>query len=202
MRKGKQDYLVFPRQPWLDGFYAGRGLIRQFVAMPLGEGYTVEEQLTGKAEYGGLQIVAYPIKKEHYEREAESVLEAPLCLSPTSPDMGLAPGGLMRQEITDDEYGLDAWNQTVSSRCYVHIVNSLQYVTITGKKPPSEPPTAEDYNRAGLPWFDYYDKELTALDQATKLGEAKSVGDIYSKPKTVTVITPDKGNVREWDPDA
>lgn len=28
----------------------------QFVAMPLGEGYTVEEQLTGKAEIGGLQF--------------------------------------------------------------------------------------------------------------------------------------------------
>ena len=41
-----QDYLAIPEQPWLDGFSIGEGLIRQFVAMPLGEGYTAEEQLT------------------------------------------------------------------------------------------------------------------------------------------------------------
>ena len=32
-------------------------MIRQFVAMPLGAGYTAEEQITGEAEHGGLQIV-------------------------------------------------------------------------------------------------------------------------------------------------
>ena len=48
-----QDYLVIPGQPWLDGFCVQEGLIRQFVAMPLGEGYTAEEQLTGTSEHGG-----------------------------------------------------------------------------------------------------------------------------------------------------
>ena len=35
-----QDYLVVPGQPWLDGcgFCVQKGLIRQFVAMPLGRG--------------------------------------------------------------------------------------------------------------------------------------------------------------------
>jgi hypothetical protein len=37
-----QDYLVCPHQPWLDGFNAGGGVIRQFVAMPLGQGYGIE----------------------------------------------------------------------------------------------------------------------------------------------------------------
>ena len=41
-----QDYLVLPEQPWLDGYCVEKGVIRQFVAMPLGKGYTVEEQLT------------------------------------------------------------------------------------------------------------------------------------------------------------
>jgi hypothetical protein len=47
-----QDYVVVPGQPWLDGFSVGEGLIRQFVAMPLGAGDTVEEQLTGRADVG------------------------------------------------------------------------------------------------------------------------------------------------------
>lgn len=38
-----QDYVVVPEQPWLDGFCIGKGLIRQFVAMPLGQDYTTEE---------------------------------------------------------------------------------------------------------------------------------------------------------------
>ena len=33
-----QDYMVVPDQPWLDGFCVDKGSIRQFVAMPLGEG--------------------------------------------------------------------------------------------------------------------------------------------------------------------
>lgn len=45
-----QDYVVVPGQPWLDGFSVGEGLIRQFVAMPLGARYSVEEQLTGRAD--------------------------------------------------------------------------------------------------------------------------------------------------------
>ena len=39
--------------------------------------------------------------------------------------MGLAPGGLMRQQIYEDEYGLDAWEPSARSRCFVHIINSV-----------------------------------------------------------------------------
>lgn len=59
----RQDYLVAPPQPWLDGFNAGGGIIRQFVAMPLGQGYTVEGQVTGKEDFGGIQIMALAPKK-------------------------------------------------------------------------------------------------------------------------------------------
>ena len=62
-----QDYLVAPAQPWLDGFCVRRGLIRQFVAMPMEQGYTAEEQLSGAAKHGGLQIVVYPMKAVRYE---------------------------------------------------------------------------------------------------------------------------------------
>ena len=62
-----QDYLVVPGQPWLDGFCIEQGLNRQFVAMPLGAGYSAEEQLTGEAEHGGLQIAVYPMQASSYE---------------------------------------------------------------------------------------------------------------------------------------
>ena len=173
-----QDYVVVPDQPWLDGFSVMKGMIRQFVAMPLGEGYTAEEQLTGEAEHGGLQIVVYPIKPSYYEREKEQlpfIAYGPPRAEMELDEMGLAPGGLIRQEIYEDEYGFGAWETSVRSRCYVHIVNSIQFFSVTGANPPSEPPSALDYTKAGLPWFDYYDGDLKALKGAEKLAGLDSV---------------------------
>lgn len=58
--KNIQDYVVVPSQPWLDGFAVSPGVVRQFVAMPLGMGYTAEAQLTGQEVVGGLQLEITP----------------------------------------------------------------------------------------------------------------------------------------------
>ncbi len=175
-----QDYLVVPDQHWLDGFCVRKGLIRQFVAMPLDQGYTAEEQLTGAAEHGGLQIIVYPMKPDRYEammkKRREEYDDMPRFLrSRSDVEMGLAPGGLMRQEIYEDEYGYEAWEQDIFSRCFVHILNSSQWAAATGKAAPESPPTAVDYTRAGLPWFDYYAENLMAIDGSKKLSGLDSV---------------------------
>lgn len=173
-----QDYLVVPEQPWLDGFCVGQGLIRQFVAMPLGEGYSAEEQLTGEAKHGGLQIVVYPMKASQYETWLEEQVpsEAVMYSPPSAPlEMGLAPGGLMRQEIYEDPHGFDSWDTSVRSRCFVHIVNSVRFLQLSGTEPPSRPPTARDYTEAGLPWFEYYGGDVPALEGAKKLMGLDSV---------------------------
>lgn len=179
-----QDYVVVPEQPWLDGFCVEKGLIRQFVAMPLGEGYTVEEQLTGEAEHGGLQITVYPMKRSTYEERFSMVhMREPmmLCCNDSSIEMGLAPGGLMRQEIYDDPHGIHAWKGSVASRCFVHIVNSVTLFKMTGCQPPGNPQTAQDYTDAGLPWFDYYGGDLKALEGAKKLAGLDSVAAVTLK---------------------
>jgi hypothetical protein len=61
-KKGGQNYLVTPPQPWLDGICAGHGTIKQFVAMPLGTGVTVEGQVTGEESVGGLQLQVFDPK--------------------------------------------------------------------------------------------------------------------------------------------
>eukprot|EP01084_Bolivina_argentea_P077348 140281_1 len=45
LSRNKQNYVVIPKQKWLDGINCGDGYIRQFVAMQLGNGYTVEAQI-------------------------------------------------------------------------------------------------------------------------------------------------------------
>lgn len=57
-----QDYVVTPKQLWLDGIATTAGSVRQFVAMPMGEGYSVESQITGHDVTGGLQFVVVPSK--------------------------------------------------------------------------------------------------------------------------------------------
>ncbi len=147
----RQNYLVVPDQPWLDGFSVGKGLIRQFVAMPLGQGYTAEEQLAGEGQHGGLQLVVYPMQASRYEdwkREAQALSYGPVTDSaPQAPEMGLAPGGLMRQEVYSDDYGFDAWDRSVCSRCFVHVLNSVQFFQVSGVAPPAGPPHGQGVHR-------------------------------------------------------
>ena len=181
LNRDPQDYVVLPEQPWLDGFCVEKGVIRQFVAMPLGDGYTAEEQITGAAEHGGVQIVAYPMKRERFEKLlADRIVEARMMMEVCG-DMGLAPGGRMRQEIYDDPYGLDAWDQRHSSRCFVSITNSATWISITGERPPTEPPTSAAYTKAGLPWFDYYGGDNEAVAGAEKLAGLASVAEKGNK---------------------
>ncbi len=195
-----QDYVVVPEQPWLDGYCVERGVIRQFVAMPLGDGYGVEEQISGRAEFGGLQIQAYPLKAKRYfeEQLRDAVPEsldgllkeivgdgpaserllfsraAPVCcLSEAA--MSLAAGGRMRQEVYEDERGADAWEIETTSRCFVHLCDSLVWRQITGLQPPHPPFTAKEYNKHGLPWFDWYDDRRTSLAGGRGLRSIKSV---------------------------
>ena len=58
LNRDPQDYVVVPEQPWLDGYNVGKDIVKQFVAAPMGQGFTVEEQLTGNADI----VVAYKSK--------------------------------------------------------------------------------------------------------------------------------------------
>jgi hypothetical protein len=188
LSRNPQDYLVAPGQPWLDGYCVEKGIIRQFVAMPLGEGYSIEEQLTGQAEFGGLQIEVFPMRAEVFEKRFPIVVSRPraghfrdepllreACGALVGSDMGLAPGGRMRQEIFADPYSIHDWDTEHTSRCFIHLVNSATWQTLTGQRPPSQPPTPRQYTAAGYPWFDYYDADLKAVDGSKTLAGVKSV---------------------------
>jgi hypothetical protein len=178
--------MVAPVQPWLDGYCVSKGQIRQFVAMPLGAGYSAEEQISGRAEHGGLQIMVYPMKRQLFEfrfpkgksRFRRSMVESCLMEMPLASRagaMGLAPGGRMHQEIYDDPYALDDWDLDSKGRCFVNIANSLVWHSITDELPPTTPPTAKEYTKACLPWFDYYSDDSSALPGSSILEKLKSV---------------------------
>lgn len=105
-----QNYLVLPRQPWLDGINSGKGTVRQFVAVPLGLGATVEGQVTGEEVWGGVQLRSFPLNEERLaawreaqRRRARARARAmpaggafPMAApppAPSAPAYGAAPGG-------------------------------------------------------------------------------------------------------------
>ncbi|MBV9658554.1 MAG: hypothetical protein JO295_10630, partial [Verrucomicrobia bacterium] len=243
-RRPAQDYVVIPGQPWLDGFAVRRGVIRQFVAMPLGAGYSVEEQLTGAADIGGIQLQAHPLRADVYFQETVAprlpktladvlallipepavkfdsataccAMAAPPCpAASAAPGMGLGAGGQMRQEIYADRRPLSDWDAALRRRCFVHLCNSLLWREITGAAPPQPPVTANEYTRAGLPWFDYYREDFRPLPGGKAFAKVRSIFQLGKKkgdvplPSNEPIQTPHvvpvgptkrrAGEVRAW----
>ncbi|MDP8923967.1 MAG: hypothetical protein M3O34_13945 [Chloroflexota bacterium] len=171
-----QDYLVCPDQPWLDGINVGDGRIRQFVAMPLGAGYAVEAQVTGAETVGGIQLLVFEPKPGRFPDQPPPAPDfGPMMAAPAGPAMGLGAGGVMRQKIYPDEYGIDTWDPNERGGVVVHILNSEWYRALTGREPPPTPISAATYAQYGLPWFDLYDESRATLAGADRLRSVKSV---------------------------
>lgn len=177
LRADPQNYLVAPDQPWIDGINSGHETVRQFVAMPLGTGVTVEGQLTGGEAIGGLQFAVYEPKPGRFpdeEPEPEPPDEGAFMLE--SLDMGLAAGGEMTQKLYPDKYGLDTWDAARSTSFRVRIVNSEEWQSLTGEPPPPTPIDAAAYTKAGLPWFALYDESADDLAPSQTLRGVRSLG--------------------------
>jgi hypothetical protein len=181
LRETPQNYLVCPLQPWIDGINAGDGAIRQFVAVPPGEGLTIEEQLIGSTKIGGIQIVVFEPKPGRFpdqppEPSPGDLLTPPMMLA--SPEMGLGAGGRMRQKIYPDPFGLETWDPENRGSIFIHIINSVAYRDLTGREPPPTPISARTYTEHGLPWFDLYDESMATLPASEKLSTVKSIEEI------------------------
>lgn len=199
-----QNYLVCPHQPWLDGINSGAGVIRQFIAMPLGAGYTVEGQLTGQEQVGGLQVLVYdplpglfpdqPPAPKPFDFLPGGPESGPLRLASNAPSakanaqpipaMGLGAGGQITQKIYPDPYGLQTWDQSSAGRVSVYILNSQQYQAVTGEPPPPTPVNARIYTEAGFPWFALYDEHKGDLPAASALAGIQSVQAIDESKAT------------------
>ncbi|WP_369251348.1 hypothetical protein [Streptomyces sp. R41] len=109
LSRDPQNYVVLPRQSWLDGINSGKGTVRQFVAVPLGLGATVEGQVTGEEVWGGVQLQSFPLNdgelaswREAERRRAEELRRMPvggygaafpMAAAPPAPGAAPAPAG-------------------------------------------------------------------------------------------------------------
>lgn len=212
LKAGRQDYVVIPIQKWLDGIYFSNNTVKQFVAMPLGQGYTIEAQVTDEEINGGFQLAVFEPKvgkfmeprQEPWVKTVETqalnsqrvprkddVLysqgtSARYSLPERNVEMGIAAGGSIKQQIFEDEYGITTWDKDSFLALNIHIVNSAVYEEITGQKAPTSPITAEEYAKRKLPWFAHYDETRRTVSAPKIFQKALSVFQIdAARGKTV-----------------
>lgn len=283
IRPHRQDYVVIPDQRWLDGINSGSGSVSQFVAMPLGKGYTIEAQVTDEEKFGGFQLAVFDpragrfpdqdpkekeaalaarkqralraaqqellndlpsvsarvitaVQKQHYQDAAaslgmneeeilriiegarlhlEDVLGAngfegvipdahlrarrdtrgpqfmpetgsfmpsmqPGRRSASKPvtEMGIARGGKIKQQIMEDTYGAESWDETAFRDVVIHIVNSEVYQHITGREAPPSPITDEQYRSCKIPWYSDYKEKAPSLSPVAVFKRVLSIGQI------------------------
>ena len=205
LKAGRQDYVVIPEQKWLDGINSGNGTVRQFVAMPLSKGYTVEAQITDEETHGGFQLAVFDPKQgifsepqpEKWEDYTFSYREDGMALHARAPriyedshslfsrsagpkegrdlEMGIAAGGSIKQQILEDEYGIETWDASEHLSLNIRIVNSAVYEEITGNAAPPTPITTEAYAKNGIPWFSQYEETRKSVPGAKIFNQLLSV---------------------------
>lgn len=228
----RQDYVVIPDQRWLDGLVSTTGTVKQFVAMPLGQGYTIESQITDEEKFGGFQIVVFDAVDGRFPERDPSIDKAVIAeeerrrkrkLDPLysqhqiahalSISMGIAAGGVLKQQIHKDTYGVESWDADRKGGITIHLVNSLAYKAITGHEAPPTPITSAQYQRARIPWHSHYDETVVPVQPPSIFKRILSIASIEKQrgvanknlnipieitPELInTIKTPDKTEASE-----
>jgi hypothetical protein len=175
-----QNYIVCPPQLWLDGIHTTRDAVRQFVAMSLGAGYTVEASMTGAETVGGIQMVVFEPKPGKFPDQPPEEPDLPLAHSVKPAGfrpMGLGAGGAIQQKIYPDPYGIETWDQSNYGRAVIHLVNRLQFQAITRMPLPPTPIDVKTYTDYGLPWFELYDETAASLPSNELLNQVRTIAE-------------------------
>ncbi|MGC4960923.1 hypothetical protein [Gordonia sp. DT101] len=191
-----EDYFEVPTQPWLDGFRVDDTTVRQFVAMPLGRGYTAAEQLSG-VDDATLRIQVTPLRGEIWNARRAARRTPPRRVAKGSDDngdfgdinpplaapgsaMGLGAGGSITQSIAVPIESKENWEIGAQRDATLRIINSTHWETLTGNLPHHAPPTITDYQNHGYPWFEWYDDSL-ARQGSSNLSELQTIKQIGEK---------------------
>lgn len=181
LRSDPQNYIVCPYQPWLDGFKVAPGVVRQFVAVGVFEGTSVESQL-GHAEAGGFRLAGFAPKA--------GWSPPPVAPESTRRALAVGAGGRIKQRVYPDPYGFDVWESTPTGRAWLHLVSPEDFAAITGEPAPPSPVNADTYTRFGLPWFEVYDAARGELSATSDLASVASVEDIGGKDASSPASVP------------
>ncbi|KAJ7177930.1 hypothetical protein C8R46DRAFT_1212662 [Mycena filopes] len=152
-------------QPWLDGIATEPGVVRQFVAMKLGHGYTIEEQLSNTAN-GGLQIDVFPSLEGTVSfHNAWSESQA---LDKTPKDLGIVAGEKLKMSSTE----LPPKKTLRDIRRYVTATPVLNIVFL------GSPQTSHVLPRNFERRLQIFVRELTGKTLTLQVGRSYNMGDV------------------------
>ncbi|KAH8818837.1 hypothetical protein DL96DRAFT_1684418 [Flagelloscypha sp. PMI_526] len=167
--KGVQDYVVGGKQPWIDGVATEPGVVRQFVAMKLGHGYTIEEQLS-KTTNGGIQIDVFPTLAGFVTFHHNGYQ---LALDKRPSDFYIKLGDIITLSTTK-------WSPPQTLRDIVRFATPNPI--ITGVVCPLTPITPALYKAHDYPWFSLYDEHLPTIQPTGNFNNLRSVRQLDNAP--------------------
>lgn len=81
--------------------------------MSLGEGYSIEEQLTGKADVGGIQFDLFPQREDYDCRFSTGEDDAALYARKTPQELSIAPGTTLKMSTSRVSRLVILWPETI-----------------------------------------------------------------------------------------
>jgi len=142
--------------------------------------------LTGVAEHGGIQIIAYPMKIEAYQQlqvSRSDEVKFSRCVADKESKANSMNMDLRRRIDASGNLRRFSWHScldtSIFSRCYVHITNSRIYHELTGNLHQLIRLSPGLY-RGRFALFDYYDEQALALS-AARTGKPDSVAALGIK---------------------
>jgi hypothetical protein len=176
-----QNYVVAPPQLWLDGVKTASGRVRQFVAVAAGGGASVESQIAGGDEIGGVLIAAFEARPGRIPQAAPAAPPGPARFARPQ-EQALGAGGEIGQKVHPDPHGFDVWEESCAGAARIRLVDARLLAALAGGAPPPSPIDAEAYARAGLPWFALYEEEAGDLSPAEALARLQPAGAAEGEP--------------------
>lgn len=167
-----QDYVVFPRRPWMEWFCVGNGRARQFVAMPLRKDRGGILEPVDGASAGDIKISAHPMRADsygEYRARRSAFMSDGFGIENIWNSSMPGKGIFHRRGDESRNFGHGSWELSAESGCSIYPVNSRDFTAITGHVPPGKPPTPGEYSEAGLPWYGEYGEDARGLNRSAAL---------------------------------
>ena len=189
--RSPQNYVVAPPQLWLDGVKTASGRVRQFVAVAAGGGASVESQVAGGDEVGGLLIAAFEATPGRIPPPPPKGPQGPARFARLT-EQALGAGGEIDQKVYPDPYGLNVWQASAAGAARIRLVDAQLLAALTGREPPPSPIDAAAYAKAGLPWFALYDEQAADISPSEALARLRTAGEAEGAPADEAVsVEPD-----------
>ena len=139
------------RQRWIDGYKVGPRTVRQFVAVSRDSHTSVEEYMTGRVQWGGIQVIVYPLRWDVWERlqsrrDYSSRSRRGGSGRSAAPEKDVAAGGEIDQEIVFPNFGPADFDQDNGVKIWITMVDHYAWPYLTGEQAPNPvltPPESE-----------------------------------------------------------